>query len=170
MNNVYYHYSEEPGIDQFIPRKNSTFPDLQPVVWAIDKEHAPLYYFPRDCPRIAIWRGNETSELDMNRFQVNIRMVITIEKRWLQALEKTIIHEYSFAGKTFQCFDENAGYYISQESVEPIEVTMIDNLPEKLLESNVELRLVNSLKSLRDDVLESSLAYSMIRMRNAILA
>ncbi|WP_257347543.1 DUF6886 family protein [Pseudalkalibacillus decolorationis] len=164
-----YHFSEEADIKQFIPRKSSSFPQLPPKVWAIDKTHAPLYYFPRDCPRIAIWKGKDTTDQDMERFHLNAKMVITIESRWLPKLEETVIFQYTFAEESFQCFDENAGYFTSEKSVKPIEVVKIGHLREHLIDSSVELRWIRSLKNLRDDVLNSSLSYSMIRMRNAYL-
>ena len=46
-----FHFSEDPSIARFEPRSRSDDPDELPFVWAIDEEHAPHYYFPRDCPR-----------------------------------------------------------------------------------------------------------------------
>ncbi|MCM3109611.1 hypothetical protein M3572_01770 [Lederbergia lenta] len=46
-----YHFSEDPSIAIFKPRPSKAFPELSPVVWAIDKEHSAHYYVPRDCPR-----------------------------------------------------------------------------------------------------------------------
>ncbi|MGV3489112.1 MAG: DUF6886 family protein [Tuberibacillus sp.] len=45
------------NITHFEPRQPQSFPDQPPLVWAIDEEHAPLYFFPRDCPRVAFWRN-----------------------------------------------------------------------------------------------------------------
>jgi hypothetical protein len=50
-----YHFSEDPGITRFNPRMHPSHPDQPAMVWAIDEEHSPLYYFPRDCPRIGFW-------------------------------------------------------------------------------------------------------------------
>ena len=35
----------------------ATNPDQPPMVWTIDEVHAPLLWFPRDCPRITFWIG-----------------------------------------------------------------------------------------------------------------
>jgi hypothetical protein len=44
-----YHFSEDPNINEFVPRSMECMP---PVVWAIDEEHSFFYFFPRDCPRV----------------------------------------------------------------------------------------------------------------------
>ena len=52
---VVYHFSEDPSIERFEPHVPRTNPSQPPAVWAIDGEHASLYWFPRDCPRLAAW-------------------------------------------------------------------------------------------------------------------
>ena len=52
---VLYHFSEDPNIQRFVPHVPRTNPTHPPAVWAIDADHAPLYWFPRDCPRVTIW-------------------------------------------------------------------------------------------------------------------
>ena len=46
-----YHFSEDPSIERSAPHVPSSNPTQAPAVWAIDEDHAPLYWFPRDCPR-----------------------------------------------------------------------------------------------------------------------
>ncbi len=167
MSNRYYHYSEEQDIQCFEPRVSPSFPDEPPMVWAIDEDHRPLYYFPRECPRIAYWKNEETTAEDVERFKVNTKMVIVIEEGWLRKLEDTVIYEYTFSGETFRCFDENAGYYTSLSSVKPECVTRLDGLIQRMLKEGVELRWVSSLWKVKEEVLASSLAFSMIRLRNA---
>lgn len=169
MRDDVYHFSEAGDITRFTPRESPSFPQLDPVVWAIDKKHAPLYYFPRDCPRIAIWKGSATTESDVQRFRLRTGMAITIERCWLEKVEHSTIFQYSFPSRGFRLFDENAGYYITEEVVEPTEVIELNSLMMNLVEAGVELRVVDSLKALRQDVLDTSFAFSMIRMRNAIL-
>jgi hypothetical protein len=55
-----YHFSEEPDIERFRPRPAAAYPELEPVVFAIDGEHAPHYYFPRECPRVIYWKSGRT--------------------------------------------------------------------------------------------------------------
>ncbi len=47
-----YHYSEEPGITAFAARPSRLG---EPFVWAIDAWRQPLYWLPRDCPRVCFW-------------------------------------------------------------------------------------------------------------------
>lgn len=167
MNKRYYHYSEEPDIHDFKPRISPSFPDEPPMVWAIDEDHRPLYYFPRDCPRIAFWENEKTTTEDIDRFKINTKMVIVIEEGWLRKLEDAVLYEYRFSGEAFQCFDENAGYFTSLSSVKPDGVKRLDGLIQRLLMEGVELRWVPSLRKVKEDVLASSLAFSIIRLRNA---
>lgn len=84
-----YHFSEDPQIAVFtpprIPKNNSTG---EPVVWAIDEEHAPYYFFSRDCPRIAFWASVQTTIEDRNRFfaHTSAKMIIALESRCLNRI------------------------------------------------------------------------------------
>jgi hypothetical protein len=59
-----YHFSHDPTIAEFVPRPvqvpSRRAPGMEwlngPLVWAVDAWHAPTYFFPRDCPRILLWR------------------------------------------------------------------------------------------------------------------
>ena len=61
-----YHFSEEPDIRVFQPRVGLIA--TESYVWAIDEWHAPMYYFPRDCPRACFWPGPTTSDEDRERW------------------------------------------------------------------------------------------------------
>ena len=50
-----FHFSEDPGIRVFEPHVPSHRDGIQPLVWAIDEWHAPMYYTPRQCPRACFW-------------------------------------------------------------------------------------------------------------------
>src|SRR3954464_3428258 len=50
-----FHFSEDPSIERFVPHVPKTNPTHRAGVWAIDHERAPLYWFPRECPRVTIW-------------------------------------------------------------------------------------------------------------------
>ena len=50
-----WHVSENPGIDRFEPHVSATAAEREPLVWAVDTRHLPLYWFPRDCPRGTFW-------------------------------------------------------------------------------------------------------------------
>lgn len=164
-----YHFSEEPDISLFAPRKHPSHPEMPPVVWAIDQARSPLYLFPRDCPRIAFYPTEKTSAADLEHYHsdTNAFMVIAVEQRWLQQIANSVLYCYHLPAESFACVDEGAGYYTSGETITPLFVEKIDHLLQRLCASNVELRITPSLFPLRDRLLASTLHYSMIRMRNA---
>lgn len=168
---VLFHYSEDPTITRFVPRAHPSHPGLSPAVWAIDKQQAPMYFLPRDCPRIIFYKKPESTEEDINRFLGlgTARMVITIENRWYTRVRDAILYQYSFPPDSFYCLDHGAGYYLSHDPVEPIHVQPVGDLLARLSQEDIELRMTPSLSLLRDALLPSSLHVSMIRMRNAIL-
>jgi len=67
----------------------------------------------------------------------------------------------------FRVADEIAGYYVSHKPVKPVGVAEIAGILSELTRYDVELRVMPSLWNLRDVVVESSLGFSFIRMRNA---
>ena len=69
--------------------------------------------------------------------------------------------------ETFECIDEGAGYFVSRQAVTPERVEVINDAVAALLGRGVELRIMPNLWSLHDAVVESSLMFSMIRMRHA---
>ncbi len=40
------HFSEDPTIARFVLRPPLARPTVEPLVWAIDEWHAPLYFLP----------------------------------------------------------------------------------------------------------------------------
>ena len=52
-----WHFSEDPSLGRFRPHRPATNPGSPPLVWAVDTRHAPMFWFPRDCPRGCIWPG-----------------------------------------------------------------------------------------------------------------
>jgi len=57
--------------------------------------------------------------------------------------------------------------WVSNKEVIPTTMTIVSNLPEKLEQENVELRVIDTLKPLQS-AWTSSLHVSEIRLRNAI--
>ena len=170
-----FHYSDNGFIDTFVPRPVRTpsprkvgFDWLNgPLVWAIDEWHQPMYLFPRECPRILMWRTKETTTHDIKYFfnDPNARMVAYIEKSWAATLGSESLFRYEFPISSFKTLSD-AGMWVSEDSVIPIEKTHIENLPDKLRSANVELRLLDTLTPLRG-ARNSSLHVSGIRLRNA---
>lgn len=172
-----YHFSEEPTIGLFDPRavtKASARPPGRewlngPLVWAIDDWHAPMYLFPRDCPRILIWPLPETTEEDRTTWwsgaRDGTRMLAYIEHAWLARIGKTTIYRYQLPAETFACL-EDAGMHLGKSAVTPLRIDAISDLPAALRLADVELRPVDSLTPFRG-VWDSTLHASGIRLRNA---
>jgi hypothetical protein len=139
------------------------------MVWAIDEEHAPHYYLPRDCPRVILWPSERATAEAMERFfaHSHARCIMAIESGWLDRVRQAQIYRYTLPMEHFTTQDDSAGYYVSRESVTPIEVAPVGNLLEAICGAGIELRLTPSLWPLRHAVVNSSLEFSIIRMRNA---
>ncbi|MGF9907191.1 DUF6886 family protein [Brevibacillus porteri] len=164
-----FHYSEDPTITIFQPRAHPSHPTLAPAVWAIDEARAPMYYLPRDCPRICFYQKADSESADVERFLglTSAKMVMAIESKWYPVLTQTKLYEYTFSPESFYCWDEGAGYYLSKEAVTPLDARPLGDLVHCLSQADIELRITPSLLPLRDSLLQSSLHFSMIRMRNA---
>jgi hypothetical protein len=63
-----WHFSEDPSLRRSRPHRPATNPDDPPAVWAVDTRHAPMFWFPRDCPRACIWPVSTTTPEDRERF------------------------------------------------------------------------------------------------------
>jgi hypothetical protein len=164
-----YHFSEEDNIEIFHPRKHPSFPDRPPMVWAIDGERSPLYLFPRDCPRIGFWATPDTNQHDREKYlhTTSADKIIAIESGWLDRLQYTKLYRYSFAPDHFTTMDEGAGYFVSYETEQPLTKEPVGTLLEALVQNGVELRIMPSLHLLVEKLPETTLHFSMIRMRNA---
>lgn len=162
-----YHFSERPDIERFVPRTLASRPEVEPLVWAIDEWHAPMYYFPRDCPRILLWPTEHTTEADHARWfgASSARMLAHIEWGWLEAVRTTPLYRYRFDEGSFETLDD-AGMFISRAAVEPLKVEPVGGLLDALRDADVELRVLERLTPLRG-VWSTTLHASGIRLRNA---
>jgi hypothetical protein len=165
-----FHFSEDPEIRVFRPHVPEHRPEVNPLVWAIDEWHAPMYYVPRQCPRACFWPGPQTIDEDRERWfgPTPRRMVIAIESRWLDRLRSTVLYRYDLPPDTFTRGDEIAGHWVSREPVEPTGVERIDDLLAALVASDVELRIMPTLGELWHAVIRTTLCYSGTRLRNAV--
>jgi hypothetical protein len=160
-----FHVSEQHGIERFEPRASEFVAD--PVVWAIEESRLCNYLVPRDCPRVTYYAGPETSTTDVQRFLGPAPAVIAVENRWLAQIRDCRLFCYLMPPQTFECLDECAGYFVSRVPVVPESVEIVEDPLAALLKHGVELRFLPSLWQLRDAVVNSSLKFSLIRMRNA---
>ena len=164
-----YHFSEEPDIRIFKPTPAGAFPELEPVVFAIDRERSPHYFFPRDCPRVIYWKADWTADEDARTFlaDTTVGKIVVVESGWLERIRNAKLYVYTFSGESFEQMDNTAGYYISKKTVEPIKVEPVGDLIGKLLAENLELRFTPSLHPIRESVIASTMDFSIIRFRNA---
>ena len=62
---------------------------------------------------------------------------------------------------------EGDGYWVAEDECHPVDVTPVGDLLERHRERGVELRVLESLLALRDEVVLSGYRFSMARMANA---
>ncbi|MFB5760998.1 DUF6886 family protein [Paenibacillus medicaginis] len=156
-----FHFSEESSIDVFVPRVKENRRNMPPVVWAIDEAHEFTFFFPRECPRIVYRRTEYTSEADQIKFfgVSSVDIVVTVEKDWYERIRSTMIYRYRFPVESFELFDDNAGYYISPQTIIPLEVEPLDHLLGRLMQLPVEIRFTDSLVPLRNELVNSTVKY-----------
>jgi hypothetical protein len=161
-----FHVSEDSDIRRFEPRPSVYSPDA--VVWAITAARLCNYLVPRDCPRVTFYGGAQSRDADIERFLGSSTAVVAIESGWLERVRSARLYCYEMPSAGFDCFDACAGYFVSRTPVVPSRVEGISDPLGELVRRGVEVRILQSLWSLRDAVAASSLPFSFIRMCNAI--
>ncbi len=165
---VLYHFSEDPNITRFVPHVPRTNPEHRRAVWAIDAEHAPLYWFPRDCPRVTVWPLQPDDLVKFQqRFATAASRLHAMESSWLERMRTTRIYRYEFEPTSFVPWDEANGQWIAEREIVPISVTHVDDLLEAHALAGIELRIVPSLWPLHDVAVGGEFDFSMVRMHNA---
>jgi hypothetical protein len=164
-----YHFSEKAGITRFEARPPLAHPGARPYVWAIDEWHSPLYFVPSECPRVCFWPLPTTTKADLETWwkPATGRIVIAIEGTWLQRVQEVVLYRYELPPKTFEDCEDH-GVHVSPLPVEPIAMEAMDSLPQRIVEAEAELRVCPSLVPLAKAVMQTSLHWSLIRMRNVI--
>lgn len=164
-----FHFSEDPSIKRFVPHVPRTNPRHAPAVWAIDEGHAPLYWFPRDCPRVTVWPRSAHEEIAFRiAFATRAARMHAIELGWLNRMRTTVLYQYAFDASAFTPWPDATGQWICSREVEPRSVTPVGDLLAAHAEAEIELRLVPSLWPLRDLAVSDQWDYSIVRMSNAL--
>lgn len=164
------HFSEDPNIALFRPHVAPTSEEREPLVWAIDEEHAPSYWFPRDCPRACCWAGPQPIS-PAGAALVGLgggRRMHAIEAGWLERVRACRLYAYQFDPAGFRLSNGDAGYWVAQTEVEPISITAVGDLLARHAEARIELRIVANLWPLIGEVVASGLEFSIIRKANAL--
>ena len=146
-----------------------TNPDQRPAVWAIDADHAPLYWFPRDCPRVTAWprHSGEQDEFE-RRLATSTRRLHAIETGWLERMRTTQLYRYDFDATSFAPWPEASGQWTSHDVVEPLAVTPVGDLLEAHRKAEIELRLLPNLWPLVDLVRDGPWDFSCVRLVNSL--
>ena len=162
-----WHVSEDPGLTRFAPHRAATAVTDEPLVWAIDTRHLPLYWFPRDCPRCTFWAGERTTATDAERFLAGDRTarVHVIEDRWLGRVASAKLQLYRMPQATFIESADTAGYWVSREPVDALDRVTIGDLVGRHAAAGIALHAVPELWPLWDSIVASTLEFSGMRLR-----
>jgi Family of unknown function (DUF6886) len=162
-----WHVSEDPTIELFVPHHNELHASDEPLVWAVDSRYQWLYWFPRACPRACFEANEETTGEDVERWldYDRERRVAVIENGWLERLRSARLYAYRLPPETFEPWDK---FFISRETVHPLELVELGDLLARHAAAGNELRIAPALYPLWDRVVETTLDFSGIRLRNAV--
>ena len=164
-----FHVSEEPNIDQFIPRipKRDDMDKSKGLVWSLTEPALPNFLTPRDCPRVGYRVKEDSTQEDIaNFFSSSSRHCVAIERDWHSRMLETTLYVYEFETANFY-MNDCAGFYVSDKIETPISVTKYESLYDELFKRDVEVRILSNLWALGEAVQRSSLQWSLCRMRNA---
>lgn len=165
---VLHHFSEDPAIVRLVPHVPASNPGVRAAVWAIDAEHAPLYWFPRDCPRVTAWPRHAGERAAFEQaFATTAHRVHAIEAAWLDRVRRARLYRYDLPGEPFEPWAEASGQWIAAVDVEPLGVEEVGDLVALHAEAGIELRVVPSLWPLRDLAVSERWDFSIVRWANA---
>jgi hypothetical protein len=147
MKQRLYHFSDRDDISVFRPRAPLRHPDSEPLVYAIDEWHSPLYFFPRDCPRIAVWPTETSSAVDREWFNsvTEKRILVYIETGQELSWRNEGLYRYEFDPEHGSVDTGDIGVWISREEVVPLGVTRLSDLPGESERAGSDVRMVSSL-------------------------
>jgi len=134
-----WHFSEDPSLGRFRPRASAADPEARPFVWAVDTRHAPMFWFPRDCPRGCIW---------------------------LARMQECCLYAYQLPAGPFRPH-EVGGYWVAGEPVDAVGQVVIDDLAGRHARAGIELRITPSIWPFWRRVASSTVAFSGSRLRNS---
>lgn len=168
MPRALLHFSEDPNIEVFVPHVAATAQVEGARVWAIDEDHQPSYWFPRQCPRACAWPTPERPLTEKAAALIGgARRVHAIESAWLERMRACRLYVYRFDPAPF-AFEPNSGFsWCARETVRPLAVEPVGDLLGKHADEGVELRIAPNLWPTIDAILASGLEFSIIRKANA---
>lgn len=164
-----WHFSEDASLGSFAPRVRAANPGERPLVWAVDARHAPMFWFPRDCPRGCVWPVSTTTEDDLERFfgQTSATRIHVIEADWLERVRSCRLYAYRLPKAAFRPHEEVGGYWIADERVEATDRADVGDLLGRHAAAGIELRVTPSIWPFWERVTASTIEFSGSRLRNA---
>lgn len=163
-----WHFSEDPALGRFRPRPPAKNPTEPPRVWAVDTRHAPMFWFPRDCPRGCVWPVSATTPEDRERFfgQSATDRVHVMEAGWLGRMLECRLYAYRLPTEAFRPH-EVGGYWVADEPVDAVEQVIVDDLVGRHAGAGIELRITPSIWPFWRRVANSTVEFSGSRLRNS---
>lgn len=166
-----FHVSEESNISVFHPRTplRRDMDASVPLVWAISENRLMNFLTPRDCPRVCFHKTEKTKESDLSFFSSpDTDSVLAIESGWFERMKKVKLFIYEFNPENFVLQDACAGYYVSRKSETPVSVIEVDDVFSLLFTLKTEIRILDNLWPLAEKVMNTTLDWSLCRMKNAL--
>jgi hypothetical protein len=162
-----WHVSEDPTIEVFVPHHDELHALDEPLVWAVDSKYQWLYWFPRDCPRACFEAKEDTTDEDVERWLAGDRdrRVAVVENGWVEGMRTVKLFAYCLPAETFEPWDK---FFVSRSTVHPLELVELGDLIARHAKAGNELRFVPALYPLWDKVIDTTLDFSGIRLRNAV--
>ena len=143
----------------------------EPYVWAVDRARAPDYWFPRECPRAMAWTTATSTVPDRERIlgAGGGERVHAIEYTWLDAVRTVRLFAYRLPADRFGPIGEPVAHaVVATVPVEPLgPPEPVGNLFELYEQAGIQLRVLANLWPFWDAVVDSTLGFSGIRLRNA---
>jgi len=168
VKRMVYHFSEDGAIDRFVPKPAPSDPSQPPVVWAVDTDHAPLYWFPRHCPRVSVWANTDEQQAVLTaRFATDASRVSAAETGWLDRIRSCRLYRYEFEMSRFVRAGAEEGQYASADELAAANVVVLDDLLGLHAAADLELRITPKLGRFVDQVVDSGLPFSFVRIRDA---
>ena len=163
-----FHFSEDASITSFLPHVPRSSPLAGAAVWAIDEEHSPAYWFPRECPRVTVWARDDDELLALqSAFGTTARRVHVIEAAWEERMQRCRLHRYTFDPTPFTPWPEAEGQWTTTQTVTPLNVTPVGNLLERHQSAKIDLRFVTDLAPWKNLATAGPWDFSIIRYANA---
>lgn len=133
MPRTLLHFSEDPNIDVFRPCHARGREAEEPYVWATDAQRAPLYWFPRECPRITFWADACTTAEDRERFLGlgSAERVHVTESSWLARMRVAMLYVYHFDPEPFELYPDPGGFWVARSTVAPLHREAVGDLLER---------------------------------------